>query len=227
MAELWRHCNLPSCLVVFSAFLLPTASAVPGTNFPGGCPHKIVPIKSWVPRTVEQESVDIICRAVSNRPMNPLLEPSYWAVAAGVLMLAELIVPGGIVFFLGASCLLVAGAIWTGLISTWVGALTLFFISSLLLILCLRAFFSRFVEGDFSVANTDEILDEVDQIVDVVEPIGPAQAAGVVSFRGTRWRALGDGAALPVGSRVKIVARENTTMIVAPLTMADEQPLES
>ena len=155
--------------------------------------------------------------------MNPLLEPSYWAVAAGVLMVAELIVPGGMVFFLGASCLLVAGALWSGLIVTWVGAMTLFFISSLLLILCLRAFFSRWVEGDFSVANTDEILDEVDQIAVVAAQIGPAEAAGLVDFRGTRWRALGDGAVLPVGSQVKIVARENTTMIVVASTMADEQ----
>ena len=149
--------------------------------------------------------------------MNILIDPIYWAVAGGVLMLAELIVPGGIVFFLGASCQIVAAALWLGFISTWVASLTLFFIGSLALIFLLRSLFARFVEGDFTVANTEEILDVINQVVSVVEPIGPGPQAGVVDFRGTRWRALSDGVRIPAGAQVKIVARENTTIIVIPL----------
>lgn len=149
--------------------------------------------------------------------MNILIDPVYWAVAGGILMLAELIVPGGIVFFLGAACLTVAGALWLGLIMTWDASLILFFMASLALIFLLRSLFSRFVEGDFTVANTEEILDDVDQVVSVIETIGPGQQAGAVNFRGIRWRALSDGARISVGEKVKIVARENTTIIVIPL----------
>jgi membrane protein implicated in regulation of membrane protease activity len=145
-----------------------------------------------------------------------LTEPVYWAIAAGFLMLAELIIPGGIVFFLGGGCLLVALGLWTGLVTTWPEAMTLFFMSSLLLIFGLRALFSQFIEGDSTVANTEEILDEVDSVVVVVEQIGPGQSAGVVSFRGIRWRALGDGSKMPPDSCARVVARENTTIIVAP-----------
>jgi len=150
--------------------------------------------------------------------MNILLNPMLWAVAGSVLMIAELIVPGGIVFFLGSGAMIVAGALWLGLITTWIGSLTLFFISSLVLIFLLRSLFSQFVEGDFSVANTEEILDEVDQVLNVVEAIGPGQQAGLVNFRGTKWRALGDGSVIPAGEKVRIVARENTTIIVIPVT---------
>jgi membrane protein implicated in regulation of membrane protease activity len=131
-------------------------------------------------------------------------------------MLMELVIPGGIIFFLGGGCLLVALALWSGLVTTWPAAMTLFFISSLLLAVSLRALFSQFVEGDSTTANTEEILDEIDSVVVVVEPIGPGRNAGVVSFRGTRWRALGDGSEMLADSRARVVARENTTIIVAP-----------
>jgi membrane protein implicated in regulation of membrane protease activity len=145
-----------------------------------------------------------------------LTEPVYWALAAGLLMLAELIIPGGIVFFLGGGCLVVALALWSGVVTTWSAAMTLFFISSLLLIFGLRALFSQFVEGDSTTANTVEILDEVDRVVLVVERIGPGRAPGLVSFQGTRWRALGDGSEMLPDSHARVVARENTTIIVAP-----------
>jgi len=158
--------------------------------------------------------------------MQIFIEPVYWASAAGLLMLAELILPGGIVFFLGGGCLVVALALWSGLVTTWSAAMTLFFISSLLLILGLRSLFSRFVEGDSTTANTEEILDEVDSVVLVIEQIGPGRAPGVIRFRGTRWRALGDGSEMLADSQARVVARENTTVIVAPC-FVDEEGLDT
>ena len=154
--------------------------------------------------------------------MNFLTDPLVWLVVAVVVMVSELIIPGGIVFFIGASCAVVATALYFGLIDTWVQALTLFFISSLVLVIALRAVVSRFAEGDSSVSNTDEILDEIDELVEVLETIGPADTAGLVRFRGSQWRALGDGAVLDAGSTARIVSRENITLLVEA---AD--PLES
>ena len=148
--------------------------------------------------------------------MEIILNPTGWIIAALVLMAAEFIVPGGIIFFLGAGCLVVAGALWLGLVTTWVNTLTLFFIASLALILSLRSFFTRFAGGDYSQANTDEIIDDLDEIAVVLEPIGPGEDVGSINFRGTTWRALGNGQKIATGAKVKIVARDNITYIVEP-----------
>ncbi len=148
-----------------------------------------------------------------------LLDPAGWTIVAFILMVAEFIIPGGIVFFLGVACLIVAGALVLGLVSTWMNALTLFFISSLALILSLRSFFARFASGDYTKANTDEILDDLDELVEVVEAIGPGDSVGRIQYRGTVWRALGDGSKINKGSMARIVARDNTTYIVEPQTV--------
>jgi len=148
--------------------------------------------------------------------MEIILDPTGWIIAALVLMVAEFIVPGGIIFFLGAGCLIVAGALWLGLVTTWVNTLTLFFIASLALIISLRSFFTRFAGGDYSQANTEEIIDDLDEIAVVVELIGPGENVGTINFRGTTWRALGNGQEIAAGVKVKIVARDNITYIVEP-----------
>lgn len=148
--------------------------------------------------------------------MEIILNPTGWIIAALVLMVAEFIVPGGIIFFLGAGCLVVAGALWLGLVTTWVNTLTLFFIASLALIISLRSFFTRFAGGDYSQANTEEIIDDLDEIAVVVELIGPGENVGTINFRGTTWRALGNGQEIAAGVKVKIVARDNITYIVEP-----------
>jgi membrane protein implicated in regulation of membrane protease activity len=148
--------------------------------------------------------------------MDIILNPTAWIIAALVLMAAEFIVPGGIIFFLGAGCLIVAGALWLGLVTTWVNTLTLFFISSLVLILSLRSFFTRFAGGDYSQANTEEIIDDLDEIAVVLEPIGPGEDVGAINFRGSTWRALGNGQKIATGAKVRIVARDNITYIVEP-----------
>ncbi|MDG2072315.1 MAG: NfeD family protein [Pseudomonadales bacterium] len=146
--------------------------------------------------------------------MDFLLNTTAWLIIGALLMISELIVPGGIVFFLGAACAIVAGAIYFGLVTTWVDALTLFFVTSLFLIISLRAVVSRFAEGDSTFANTAEILDEVDELVEVIETIGPADNPGLVKFHGTQWRALGEGEEIPTGSTARIVARENISLLV-------------
>lgn len=155
--------------------------------------------------------------------MEPLLNPIGWLTFGAVLMLLELIIPGGIVFFLGSACLVVATAVYFELVTTWVGALILFFISSLLLIITLRALFSSFIEGDSTISNTSEILDEVGEIVEVIESIGPADKVGTVKFRGTLWRALGEGKEIPAGSMARIVSRENISLLVTAADPIEKQ----
>lgn len=146
--------------------------------------------------------------------MNFLTDPTYWLIAGLLLILAELIIPGGIVVFLGLGCLVVALAVHFGLVTTWMGACTLFFIASLAMILLLRQFAVKFVEGDSSRGNTDELLDDVGEIAIVVDSIGPGNKQGRILFRGTQWPALGDGSELQVDAQVQIVSRQNVSYIV-------------
>lgn len=142
----------------------------------------------------------------------------FWLPLAAFFILAELIIPGGIVIFLGFGALVVAGAILFGFLENWASALTLWFVSSLLLIIVLRSAAQKFVGGDASVANTDETVDAFGEIVDVVATIGPGEDRGRVKFRGTEWQALGDGTVIETGSKATIVSQDNITLIVEPAT---------
>lgn len=138
----------------------------------------------------------------------------FWTGLGVLLMVAEIIIPGGIVVFLGLSSLIVAGSIQFGLIDGWVHALTLWFISSILLLLLFRNLTQKFVGGDESVDNTDEELDLFGKLVTVSETIGPGETKGRVEYQGTSWTALGDGSIIEAGSTVKIVCRDNISLVV-------------
>lgn len=146
--------------------------------------------------------------------MDVILNSTYWIIAGIFLILAEIILPGGIVAFLGVACLIVAASLWLGLVTTWMSTLVLFFISSLLLLLFIRSFFTRFIEGDSSVGNTDEKIDQFDSVVEVIETIGPDEQTGLVKYQGSIWKAIGDGSEILPGEAASIVTRENITLVV-------------
>ena len=56
-----------------------------------------------------------------------------WLIAGIAMMLLELVIPGGIVVFLGLSAVLVSLLLFTGIIDGWAQAFTVWFIGSLAL----------------------------------------------------------------------------------------------
>lgn len=151
--------------------------------------------------------------------MDFLLNPTYWLIAGFLLMTAEMIIPGGIVVFMGAGCLVVSLAVLLGIVSTGVDAITLYFVVTIVLILVLRSFAMKIIGGDFRKDNTIEILDEVGEAADVTETIGPGNNIGRIDFRGTQWPAMGDGSEIQQGNSVTIVARDNVTYIVESVSL--------
>lgn len=141
-----------------------------------------------------------------------------WGAFGIFLMLAELIIPGGIVVFLGTSAIIVAASLQFGLIASWLHAFTLFFISSIILLLMFRNLGQKMVGGDSIIENTDENLDVFGTEVDVIETIGPGNKKGRILFQGTNWTALGDGSEIKVGDKAKIVCRDNISYVVEKLT---------
>ncbi|WP_434953030.1 NfeD family protein [Shewanella sp. HL-SH4] len=141
---------------------------------------------------------------------------SIWVILGIVLMLAEIIIPGGIVILLGSSCLLVALALAVGIIEGISQSLTLWFIASMVMLLSFRHVTQKLVGGDSHVGNTDEELDLYNQVAIVKEPIGPGQQTGRVSCLGSDWTALGDGTEIQSGTKVRIICRDNIALVVEP-----------
>ncbi len=155
--------------------------------------------------------------------MDFLLNIMFWIILAIIFGVAELVIPGAVLIFLAAACLLVAVCIAMGLVDTWISALTLWFISSLVMLIALRGLVTRFAPGDESFSNPDDILDGV---AEVVETIGPGENVGRVSFRDISWNAVSDGSEIGKGEKVKIVSRNNITLVVEPARAEDMIDIE-
>ncbi len=159
--------------------------------------------------------------------MDLLLNVWFWIILAAVFIVAELVIPGGIIIFLGIAGLIVAISMQLGFVASWANALTLWFISSLVLVVLLRGIAQKIVGGDFSVANTDEDVDAMGEIVEVVKTIGPGEAKGRVVFRDIRWNAVSDGSEIPAGEKAKIVYRDNITLVVEKITSEKQMDINS
>ncbi|MCE2573456.1 NfeD family protein [Motilimonas eburnea] len=146
--------------------------------------------------------------------MNALTQPHYWAIAGLILMIAEAIIPGGIVLFLGIGALIVAASLFFGLLSTWVGALTLWFIASLVLLILFRNVAQNMVGGDSHIDDTDEDAHLYGKQATVIETIGPATQVGRVQYQDSTWPAIADGSTIETGVQVRIICRDNISLVV-------------
>lgn len=140
----------------------------------------------------------------------------FWIALGLILIALELVLPGAVVIFLGLGALVVALALYLGLIEGWVSAFTLWFISSLLLIIALRTLLQRYMpEGDQEWQSTDEDLDAYGALVEVAEAMSPDQQ-GRIHFRGSTWPAICYERALQAGEKAKIIHRENLLWVIEP-----------
>lgn len=145
-----------------------------------------------------------------------------WAFVLGglALMLLETIVPGGIAFFLGAGGLLVGGLRALGFLLDPLTAVVTWVFLSTGLTIALRPVMLRFVQGDISLAMTDEDAEAMGQTVTVIEPVGPEET-GRIRFRGAAWDARTLEGTLPEGAEAQLLYRDNLTWIVEPADHSD------
>lgn len=140
-----------------------------------------------------------------------------WLCVGIILMLSEIIIPGGIVILLGASCVVVSAALGLGVVEGFVQSMTLWFITSMVMLLSFRHITQQLVGGDSHVDNTDEEVDLYNQLAIVKEDIGPGQQTGRIHCLGSDWTALGDGSEIKIGTKVRIICRENIGFVVEPV----------
>jgi len=153
-----------------------------------------------------------------------LLDPTFltWAFVGGglLLMLLETAVPGGVAGFLGIGGLAVAGLRALGLLmNPWTAVITWVFLSVGLTI-ALRPIAMRFVQGDISLAFTDEDAEAMGERVTVLDTVRPDEA-GRIRFRGSGWDARSVEGTLPEGATARLLYRDNLTWVVEAADDAD------
>jgi membrane protein implicated in regulation of membrane protease activity len=147
-----------------------------------------------------------------------------WGFVAGglLLMVLETVVPGGVAGFLGLGGLVIAGLRALGLLADpWTAVITWVFLSVGLTI-ALRPLAMRFVQGDISLALTDEDAEAMGETVMVVEEVGE-EDPGRIRYRGASWEARAVEGTLPKGAEASLLYRDNLTWIVEA---ADDSDLD-
>lgn len=141
-----------------------------------------------------------------------------WFIGGIALMLLELLLPGGIVFFLGLGGTIVALLLYAGIIDGWLQAFTAWFIGSLALLFGLRGVVQKIIPAVVHRGRTDEDLDAYKHRAQVCEAIAPG-GEGRIIFRGSTWpaRCYDERCALPAGSEVRIAFRDNLVWVVEPV----------
>lgn len=145
-----------------------------------------------------------------------------WAFVVGgvLLMLIEAVVPGGIAFFLGIGGVVVGGLRALGLLADPLSSVVTWVFLSTGLTIALRPLMLRFVQGDVSLAMTDEDAEAMGETVTVLEPIGP-ESPGRIRFRGASWDARTLQGRLPEGADAQLLYRDNLTWVVEPADHTD------
>lgn len=149
----------------------------------------------------------------------------FWFIGGALLMAAELLLPGGIIFFLGLGATLVSLLLFFGIIEGWLQAFTAWFIGSLVLLFGLRGVVQRIIPAQVNRGKTDEDLDAYGQRAEVCESI-PVNGTGRIAFRGSTWTAKSHSSdqALEVGTPVRIAYRDNLIWVVEPFGSEESAP---
>lgn len=137
-----------------------------------------------------------------------------WIVTGSVAVLAELLIPGGIISFLGVAGILVGLGRYFGLLEGWATQLIAWFVLSLVLLIGLRGVFMRFLPGSTSYGSIDEDAAMLGMEVEVVETVYPDNAGGRIRHQGTTWAATSMEGTIPAGARARIAYREGTTWVI-------------
>lgn len=135
-----------------------------------------------------------------------------WLVSGVTFILLELVVPGGIIVFLGCSALVVSAGIQFGYITTIQAAFLTWFITSIIFMIFLRSVFIKYFEGNSELHEVDEDKELVGSIVEIVEDVSPHKE-GRVRFGDSTWIARSDFE-FKVGEKALIDKRDGNVIIL-------------
>ena len=139
-----------------------------------------------------------------------------WLYAGAILMLAEILAPGFVIFFFGLAAATVGLVMFVlpeafHLTPTWQMALFSFF--SILYLVTLRRYMKSVFLGDSEEAKAlDEYVGRLAKVTETVRP----EAPGRVLLGDAEWTAVASECLDP-GTEVKVVGRKNLTLEIERL----------
>ncbi|HSE40850.1 MAG TPA: NfeD family protein [Acidobacteriota bacterium] len=140
-----------------------------------------------------------------------------WLIGGFVLIGLELFLPGLISSFFGIAAILVALLRWAGLISGTMASFGVWVITSVILLLTVRQLALKWFPAERSFSLTDEDVEAVGTIVQVIEEVGTTKQ-GRIRFAGTTWPALSKEGSLMPGTQAKLLYRDNLVWVVEPIS---------
>jgi len=131
-------------------------------------------------------------------------------------LVAELVLPGGVVMWLGISSLIVAGLAHLGIVQQW--PIVLFTWSALSATLSMTSMlcFKMYLDKDVVQQDYDQDRDAEGTLVQVETTVTRQNHSGRIRFQGTSWEARSLSADIPPTQRAVIVGRDNLTWLVQP-----------
>jgi len=139
--------------------------------------------------------------------------PLIWFIAGLLMIGAEFLIPGFVIFFFGIGAIILAGLTWLipGLRNNYILQLIIWLASSGFSLAFLRKYFGKIFRGK---EQKDSGEDEfVFKTAEVIEPIRKNKP-GRVNFEGTTWKAISFDENIKAGDIVQILKKENLTLIV-------------
>ena len=137
-------------------------------------------------------------------------------------IIAELVLPGGIVMWLGVSSLLLVGARYYGHFQELPDIFMAWSALSVALVTFSVVFLQRFFGGDVEKNHFDDLEEALGQTVEVESRVSSDSDSGRVLYQGTTWNAKTDGPDIPEGSKAIITGRNNITWIVKAHSETEE-----
>lgn len=139
----------------------------------------------------------------------------FWFLLGIGLFLAEMVVPGFVIFFFGVGAWVTAMCIWIGFASSNTPQLLIFLISSLVALALFRSKGKQNLIGKVTgVLGRDQTIDDIrGERAIVMRDITPGVLGGKVEYHGTLWDAEAD---IPIatGTTVEILGRKDLTLNV-------------
>lgn len=139
-----------------------------------------------------------------------------WFLCGLVFLLSEFFIPGFVIFFFGVGAWIVALMLWLNVDISFTTQIFVFLISSVLSLVLFRRYGKKYYQAKVTRDDAQKFDDIRGEKAVVTSTIVPNGIDGKVEFHGTVWNAESD-VAVPKGTVVEIVERNNLTLKVKPL----------
>lgn len=135
-------------------------------------------------------------------------------ILGGILLLAEVVIPGGVVGLLGLNALITGLLVYFGILESVPAMLLTWFGLSLGSYIALRPTLTKLLGGETVYKPPIEELNAMDEVVIVIDEVSDSHTNGRIRYQGISWQATCQEGTIKAGASAKIKYRDNLTYII-------------